>query len=369
MSWINLSDAHDRLRVGFAIGAGCLLGAPTEVFSSICELLLANGYKRQYDFVRFLMDDLNSDIDNDVRSRHTELIHAVIKVRDQYNIPLCQLIEYFESHEIDLNSFNKFLMTNGNKVLWIGMIVAVRDCLIHFENFAQIPDKLSDDLIESMMELKLTDKYFELMSPVLILLILGYQFIPYPLHSQYDNITQELEITLPYDIRPRAISYRDLFKTLGNIEPYRRPHLRIMLTNVRFTSEHYDCILTLKKILREFNVIRELRVDFEWQQRVRVESDEPWLRCLIITRILSMTNVKEINFSDVQWWYSHLDRDIRTVKLEDNALYAPMLPIFASLRPKCHSFCIEQLNESLQDASNKQLELKNNKHKNRRLNA
>jgi len=353
MPGIAANTEQDRLKIGFAIGAGCLLGAPAqEIIFSICELLLAGGYKQQYDFARYLFDDLDPSVESDFKRRHTTFILAVTHVRNQCHRIFSLLEDYFTERDIDIANFNKFKQRYGDTGL-IDLIISANECLIHFEICAQIPGMFSNVCIEHVSQMDvIKNEHFEALIPMLDLFINGYQHIPYPLDYMYNNVTLELEIEMPNDISPRTVSYRPLIRFLENIEPYRRSHLRVTLFDVRFDAMHYDCILNLKNILRRLNVISELRVEFVFLH-VRVEGNHPLLRHLIMTRILSITNTKEINLPDMLWWRSRLDRDIRDVKLEENALYAPLLPVFASLASRRHRHSVEVLEQQEErDGSN-----------------
>lgn len=352
MPGIAANNEHENLEIGFAIGFGCLLGIyEYEVCFAICELLLASGYTKQYHFIKDFLDlDLVSNNDSKY-SRISNFAAAIKGISDKFKCVTIfdKLEDFFEGYVVTREIYSKFIYQDSKQDLK-NLIIAATECLVAFECCAAIPGIFSTDCLNYVNQYKIIKfDSFKSIAPMLNFLVNGYKYVPVTLEIVYNAVTLELKITLPYcDTETRSISFIELIHYLENIDPYKRRHLSITFSNVKFTGRHYDCILNLKNILREFNIIRELHIDFEWRH-VRVESDEPWLRRLIIARILSLTNVKKINFPEVQWWYSRLDQDIRAVKLEDNALYAPLLPIFASLKSERHSFSIEQLEDHSKD--------------------
>jgi hypothetical protein len=363
MSGIAAINVEDRLRIGFAIGAGCLLGVQkNEITLSICELLLASGYSQQYDFVRFIFDDLDLSIENDLKHRYEALIHAVSNIRNRCNKIFNDISFFFVGCNINYNSLLAFIKKNERsktvgKYKISDLFIAINECLIHFETCVQITGMYSKECTDHVYQMyRATDAHIEVLIPVLELYTYGYQFIDYPLYVEYNKSTLELEIYMPhrFDVGTRKVSYRPLIRSLENIALFRRRHLRITLYNVAFERAHYDHIINITRILRDLQVISELNIDFQ-SKHVLVDGTQPWLRKVILTRILSMTNSNEINFPDARWWRLHLDRDIRAVKLEENALYAPLLPIFDAVTSKRRENSLELLDESPQEPAVKQL--------------
>lgn len=332
MSGIVPDNEDDRRKIGFAIGAGCLFGAPDQTFLFVCELLLAGGYKKQYHFVRYLLDDI--DVDPDLKRRHAEFKSKIVRISGnrQCKTALSALENYFTSClDIDLNGFSLF-QTFFRYSLEI-LIKCIDACLKLFEQFAKV--KFSDSSTTFGAS---TEELFKLFQPLLHCWINEYQFIPYPLEYRYNSVTLELEITLPFDPSPRIISYRHLVRHLESIEGYRIRHLRITISNVLLYKFHYDCIINIKNIIRQFSVIDGVQLNFAYQEARHLPD---WIEMLdlISARTLSISNVQQIEFSNVLWlnlsdvinWTERLDGTIRDIKIEDNAIYAPLLPMFSTL--------------------------------------
>jgi hypothetical protein len=379
MSGIAADNVEDRLKIGFAIGAGCLAGAPKqEIIMSVCELLLASGYTRQYDFAKYLFDDLDLSVKNDLTHRYETFIRAVIDTRNRCSSIFVDLKFHFAGCYINNNTLRDFITKCERKKIigqdrLLNLFIAINECLIHFETCAQIRGMFSSACIEHIEQMDtITDAQIEILILMLNSITYGYRSIEYPLDITYNKPLLELEIKMPnpYNVGTRAISYRPLVRCLENIESYRRRALRIILGDVTFDEKHYECLVNLKRILRRFNIY-ELQVNFACQNielmseansddgesllnldplvvfaaplrddplirsepflRYLIINLDPWLRRLIITRILSITTAQEIEFPYVAWWRSQYDSSIRAVKLEENALYSPLLPIFDSV--------------------------------------
>ncbi len=325
---------NDQINIGFAIGFGCLLGAPkNEVIMSICELLLSKGYKQQYDIMKCLLEDINFWLQSDALVKYANFLSKIRAINAKCNLHFSKLIRHFTDLDINKNTFKTFIASRSNCRRLVDLIVCANECLVLFEELIQFPFAFSNICTQLSSDIyNITKNEFDLFMPMLYLLLLDYKYIPSPIKLKYNDVTIGLQIELPDDIEPRKLSYNLLVKRLELIKPYQRRHLTVTLCNVNFNDKHYDYIINLNNILRDMNVIRELNVEFALTNiSLNLSSKQQYFRQLIIAKILSITSARDMNFPNLAWCRVRLDGYARDIKLEENALYARMLPIFDSV--------------------------------------
>jgi len=204
---IAADNVTDSLRIGFAIGAGCLVGTfKQDIMMCVCELLLEGGYKKQYNAIKRFSEDLDLDINNDAKRRYLNFTAAVISIQLCCSEIFEELKRHFIVFDIDIYGLREFMRINNESKI-LDLLTAVNECLVHFESCTQIPGMFSDICTKHLNQINtITDEHLSMLAPMLVLLKYDYQYIPCPLEFNYNSVTVELEIEMPKSTANRGIN-------------------------------------------------------------------------------------------------------------------------------------------------------------------